>query len=119
MKVFYQIITDPITILDSASSQVEELLLPQPEYDSFKAALEASTEIMPASVRLFPPDKADGTGVGVDRWHVGLIERWEKEPSGRKVMDGNCLNKKAEVGDDGKIKMQMNEVPEGWKELFA
>ena len=107
MKIFYKQTSNPIELLDAPSSTVEELLLPEPELSNFRTALEASTQILPVSARTF--------SAGPEEWNVGLVERWEKNPSGRNMMEGNVLNKKAPE----EIKMQMNEVPEGWKELFS
>jgi hypothetical protein len=107
MKVLYKCLPNPLELLDSPTSNVEELLVPQPELDAFRSALEATKEILPLSARTFK--------LGSDEWSVGLVERWESSPSGMQMMDGNVLNKKA----PDEIKLKMNEVPEGWSELFA
>ncbi|RMZ90796.1 hypothetical protein DV736_g1976, partial [Chaetothyriales sp. CBS 134916] len=94
MKVLYKVIDNPLELLDSPTSTVEELPLPAIAYSEFKSSFESSAKILPHSARTFK--------MGSDEWNVGLVERWEKTPSGRRMLDGNLpqvdMNEGAEGG---------------------
>ena len=82
-KVFYRILpedTDVAGYLDQNSATHEELFLTDPaDHKSLQGTLEKSTTMLPASARKFQD------------WDVGLLDRFEKNPSGLGVMQENPL----------------------------
>ena len=102
-KVLYKPISDPNSLLDSLSNTHEELALPARELQGLKAALESSTSILPLSARTFQD------------FQVGLLDRYERKPSGVGVMDQNALNHQAPE----KMDLFKKNLPEGWEGLFS
>lgn len=102
MKIFYQTIPDPISLLETVLNTHEELVLPAPELDELKSTLEASTNILPQSAQTFQD------------WRVGLLDRYETRPSGMGAMDQNALNHPAPES----IQLFKSHLPEGWQELY-
>ena len=64
MKIFYKQAENPQKLLDDHSTNLEELTLPPMIFQSFKAALEDSTSLLPSGARSF------------QEWKVGLIDRF-------------------------------------------
>lgn len=103
MKVFYKPLSDPVKFLDSSTSNNnthEELIVPKEDFVQFRETLQDSTEILPQSARTFQD------------WHVGLLDRWEKNASGSARMDENPLNKKVDEG------FELFKLPAGMRELY-
>ncbi|RMZ81182.1 hypothetical protein DV737_g2659, partial [Chaetothyriales sp. CBS 132003] len=103
MKVMYKVIDNPLEVLDAPTSAVEELALPAIAYTEFKMSLESSAKILPHSARRFK--------MGSDEWKVGLVERWEKTPSGRSMVDENLAKIKMEPAP-ADVKTEMKEGAE-------
>jgi hypothetical protein len=101
MKVFYKEIDNPVDLLDEHNSTLEELALPEQEVAQLKQTLSNSAQILPQSARTF------------QEWQVGLLERYEKDPSGQGAMDRNALNHQAPE------KIELFKLPEGWSELYV
>lgn len=63
MKIFYQIVSEPLRLLERSGSSVDELPLPDNAFRTLRADLKASTEILPKSARK------------LQQWDIGLLER--------------------------------------------
>lgn len=63
MKIYYKYIANPKIILEEESSKVDELQLPSDATASLRAALDASTRLLPIAARRFQD------------WTVGFLER--------------------------------------------
>lgn len=63
MKVYYKYIANPKKILEQDSLRVDELQLPSDAAASVRAALDASTGLLPVPARKF------------QEWTVGFLER--------------------------------------------
>lgn len=100
MKVFYQPLSEIGKFLDRHGNTHEELIIPPEDLEDFRKTLYDSTRILPQSARLFQD------------WTVGLIDRWEKNPTGASWMDQNPLNKKMDPG------FETFKLPEGMQELY-
>ncbi|RMD39659.1 hypothetical protein DV735_g5473, partial [Chaetothyriales sp. CBS 134920] len=94
MKVLYKVIENPLELLDAPTSTVEELALPEIAYSEFKASLASSAKILPNSIRSFK--------MGADEWSVGLLERWEKSPSGRRMADADLADVRTDKAGEWK-----------------
>jgi ubiquitin-protein ligase E3 D len=101
IKAFYKKIDEPLKLLDDHQSTLEELALPEQEYKQLAEALQESAQILPLSARTFQD------------WQVGLLDRYEKNPSGQGAMDHNALNHQAPE------KIELFKLPEGWSELYV
>jgi ubiquitin-protein ligase E3 D len=101
MKVFYKKTEEPLKLLDDHQSTLEELALPEQEYSQLAEAMEESASILPQSARTFQD------------WQVGLLDRYEKNPSGKGAMNHNALNHQAPE------KIEIFKLPEGWSELYV
>ena len=99
MKVFYKEIDDALKMLDENSTTLEELALPDSELTSLKETLTGTADILPASARTF------------QEWQVGLIDRYEANPSGLGAMDQNALNRKTD-------EIELFKLPPGWASLY-
>ena len=88
-------------MLDEHNSTLEELALPEEELVELKKTLKDSAQVLPQSARTF------------QEWQVGLLDRYEENPSGQMAMDENALN------HPGPREIQLFGRPEGWSELFV
>lgn len=102
LKIFYQPLSDPSALLDSHNTTLEELALPEPEYNALHKTLLESRAYLPTSAREFQD------------WKVGLLDRWEEKETGLGAMNQNALNH--EVGDLEVFKEV--KLPEGWASLY-
>lgn len=100
-KVFYKEIDDALDLLDQNNNTYEELALPDEEVSQLRQTLLESAQMLPQSARTF------------QEWQVGLLDRYEKNPSGQGAMDQNALNHQAPD------KIDIFNLPEGWSELYV
>lgn len=63
MKIFYQSVSEPLSLLERNSSSVDELPLPENAFRTLQADLRASTNILPKSASK------------LHQWDIGLLER--------------------------------------------
>lgn len=63
MKIFYQTVSEPVTVLEKNISSIDELPLPENAFRTLWADLKASTKILPKSARK------------LHQWDIGLLER--------------------------------------------
>lgn len=93
-KIFYTTLSSDqsaTSFLDANSNTHEDLYLPNPaDLISLRATLEKSTAMLPSSARSFQD------------WSVGLLDRYEKVPSGLGVMQENPLAR-AVNSRDGRV----------------
>jgi ubiquitin-protein ligase E3 D len=99
MKVFYKEIEEPLKMLDENGTSLEELALPSFEVEALRESMAKTEAILPVSARTF------------QEWKVGLIDRFEAQPSGFGAMDQNALNHKGE-------RIELFKLPPGWAELY-
>ena len=82
MKIFYKVTSDPVKILEDDINSFEELILQPEDLKDFIKSLEDSADVLPQSAREFQD------------WRIGLLDRYEKSPTGPGAMDQNPLSKK-------------------------
>lgn len=71
MKVLYEIIDNPLEIMDKNHSTVEELPLPQTVMEQLEQTLEDSYKMLPDSAKRPLPNQT------MSRWKVALLDRFE------------------------------------------
>lgn len=104
-KIFYQAFTSSTNVqefLDMHSTTHEELFLPNPfDLSALKETLENTTAMLPASARTFQD------------WQVGLLDRYEKNPSGLGVMQENPLARGIQAKDGRVTRWDVGHGAEG------
>lgn len=104
-KIFYKPLPTEETatsFLDANSTTHEELLLSSPaELAELRATLERSNAMLPASAKVF------------QEWKVGLLDRYEKKPSGLSVMQENPLARGIKVKDGRVTRWSIGDGAEG------
>lgn len=65
MKILYEIVSNPLEILEKQTSSVDELQLPHHILQAIRRDLEASTALLPISARK------------LHSWTVGLLDRFD------------------------------------------
>lgn len=104
-KIFYQPLPaeeTPASFLDANSTTHEELFLSSPEeLAELHAALEKSNAMLPASAKAF------------QEWKVGLLNRYEKVPSGLGVMQENPLARGIKAKDGRVTRWSIGNGAEG------
>lgn len=104
-KIFYKPLPAGETaasFLDTNSTTHEELYLSSPaELAELRATLERSNAMLPASAKVF------------QEWKVGLLDRYERNPSGLSVMQENPLARGVKVKDGRVTRWSIGDGAEG------
>lgn len=104
-KIFYKPLpndTTPTSFLDTNSTTHEELYLSSPaELAELRATLQRSNAMLPASAKVF------------QEWKVGLLDRYEKNPTGLSVMQENPLARGVKVKDGRVTRWSIGDGAEG------
>lgn len=104
-KIFYKPVPSDQSVasfLDANSNTHEDLYLPNPaDLISLRATLEKSTAMLPSSARSFQD------------WSVGLLNRYEKVPSGLGVMQENPLARGVSAPDGRVTRWDIGHGAEG------